>query len=206
VVDIQLNFINNSNDVNNSEIVIFQKNVATDFDEVAIAWTVIKNCGQGENHPFTYSQQVQISSSDAWGNFTRRLDAPPGTAFSVVMDQSGDTLRVSGQASSASEIELLNGLEQGAVGAYVYRSGRVIAAKTGIAPGQKAVFQFKPIIWVGIVSETQEGESMNSAVISAVNTELTLLGLASADIVLTGGGAGPHATAFQFNLENIVMA
>ena len=37
-MDIQLNFINNSNDVNNSEIVIFQKNVATDFDELAVAW------------------------------------------------------------------------------------------------------------------------------------------------------------------------
>lgn len=205
-MDIQLNFINNSNDVNNSQIVIFQKNVASNFDEVAIAWTVIKNCGRGEYHPFTYSLQVQISSSDAWGNFTQQLDAPPGTAFGVVMDQSGDTLRMSGQASSAGEIELLNGLEQGSVGAYVYRSGRVIAAKTGIAPGQKAVFEFKPTLWIGVVSEIDEGEVMNSAVMSAVNTEFTLLGLASADIVLTGGGAGPHATPFQFNLENVVMA
>ena len=40
-MDIQLNFINNSNDANNSQVVIFQKNVATDFDELAVAWQVV---------------------------------------------------------------------------------------------------------------------------------------------------------------------
>lgn len=205
-MDIKLNFINNSNDANNSQIVIFQKNVASDFDEVAIAWTVIKNYGQGEFHPLTYSQQAQVTSSDAWGNYTRMQDAPQGTAFTVTMDQSGDGLRPSGVASSATEIEVLNGLEQGSVGASVYRSGRLVAAKTGIAPGQKAVFEFKPTLWVGVVSEVEEGDVMSSAILSAVNTEFSLLGIASADIVLTGGGAGSHATAFQFNIENIVMA
>ena len=34
---VQLNFINNSNDTNNSEVVIFQKNVATNFDEIGRA-------------------------------------------------------------------------------------------------------------------------------------------------------------------------
>jgi hypothetical protein len=31
---VQLNFINQSNDANNSQIVIFQKNVASDFEEL----------------------------------------------------------------------------------------------------------------------------------------------------------------------------
>lgn len=38
---VQLNFVNQSNDANNSQIVIFQKNVASDF-ELAVAWRVIK--------------------------------------------------------------------------------------------------------------------------------------------------------------------
>ena len=46
---IQLNLINNSNDTNNSQIVIFQKNVATSFNEIAVAWQVIQDCGQGDN-------------------------------------------------------------------------------------------------------------------------------------------------------------
>ncbi len=46
---------------------------------------------------------------------------------------------------------------------------------------------------------------MNSAIVSEINTELSLLGIASADIIMTGGGAaGQGAQPFVFNLENIV--
>jgi hypothetical protein len=47
---------------------------------------------------------------------------------------------------------------------------------------------------------------MNSAIISSVNTELSLLGIASADIVMRGGGPGAGSTAFQFDFDNVVMA
>jgi len=47
---------------------------------------------------------------------------------------------------------------------------------------------------------------MNSAVVSSINTELSLIGIASADIVMTGGGAGPAATPFEFAFENVVYA
>jgi len=53
--DIKLNLINKSSDVNNSEIVIFQKNVATNFDEQTVAWKVIQNCGMNNTHPFTFT-------------------------------------------------------------------------------------------------------------------------------------------------------
>ena len=49
------------------------------------------------------------------------------------------------------------------------------------------------------------GKLMNSAVISSINTELSLLGIASADIVMTGGGSTKTATPFRFTLENVVM-
>jgi hypothetical protein len=78
---IQLNFINQSNDVNNSEIVIFQKNEAETFDELAIAWRVIKNCGVGDHHPFTYSHDFGVGSSDSYGNYTPQLSASTGQAF-----------------------------------------------------------------------------------------------------------------------------
>ena len=80
---IQLNFINKSNDQNNSEIVLFQKNMATSFDEIAIAWKVIKNCGQGDYHPFTYSSVLQVAMSDSYGNYTPHLSAMPGQAFAA---------------------------------------------------------------------------------------------------------------------------
>jgi hypothetical protein len=47
---------------------------------------------------------------------------------------------------------------------------------------------------------------MDSAVVEQVNTEFSLLGIASADIVMTGGGSGPDAQPFSFTFQNVVMA
>lgn len=65
---IKLNFINRSNDTNNSNVVIFQQNVAENFDELAVAWKVIQNCGQLENHPFKYPMELQVSAGNSYGN------------------------------------------------------------------------------------------------------------------------------------------
>jgi hypothetical protein len=51
-----------------------------------------------------------------------------------------------------------------------------------------------------------QGQVMNSAVVSSINTELSLLGIASADILMTGGGPGASAAPFAFKLQNVVMS
>ncbi|NYT41586.1 hypothetical protein HZY97_12510 [Sphingomonas sp. R-74633] len=206
-MDIKLNLINRSNDHNNSDIVIFSKNVATEYEEPSIAWTVIQNCGLGSHHPFSYPMASEVAYADSWGNYTAPITALPGQRFEAVKNMSGDVIQLSTEPAAApDEIEMANALEQGAINALVYKDGRVFAQKTGVAPGQKAVFEFKPTIWIGVVSQIVEGQVMNSAILSAVNTELSLLGIASADIVMSGGGNGPEATPFEFTLENIVMA
>jgi para-aminobenzoate synthetase / 4-amino-4-deoxychorismate lyase len=205
-MDIQLNFINNSSDLNNSEVVIFQKNVATNFDEQPIAWQVIRHCGQGDNHPFTFPMKMQVSANDSYGNYTPQLDAQNGQMFKMQLTTSGDQLVPAGSGSSSKEVQVLNALAKGAINANIYKAGKLLATKTSIAPMQKAVFQFKPTIWIGAVSQVVQGQVMNSAILSEINTELSLLGIASADIVMTGGGPGRNAAPFAFNLENVVMA
>ncbi len=206
-MDIKLNFINESNDQNNSEVVIFQKNVATDFDELAVAWRVIKNCGVGDHHPFTFSEEFAVGASDSYGNYTPQNQARYGQRWEMIKDHSGDVMQLSKDtASSPNEVEVANSLQQGAIDANIYRDGKLLAVKTGVSPAQKAVFSFKPTIFVGVVSEVVEGEVMNSAIISEINTEISLLGISSADIVMTGGGTGPNATPFQFELRVHEMA
>ncbi|KAF0249392.1 MAG: hypothetical protein FD167_1216 [bacterium] len=201
---VKLNFINNSNDSNNSEIVIFQKNVSTGYDELAVAWTVIENCGVGDNHPFTYPLDMNVSASDSYGNFTPQLLAYPGQAFEVILDRSGDVLvPASSPSASPKDIEVRNSLTQGSINACVYRDGKLLAAKTNIVPLEKAVFQFKPTIWIGVAAEIEEGQVMNSAILSLINTEINLLGVASADIVMTGGGAGSTSKPYTFKLMNV---
>ncbi|MGV3598122.1 MAG: hypothetical protein ACO1PI_09655 [Bacteroidota bacterium] len=203
---IKLNLINRSNDQNNSEIVIFSKNASTDFEETAIAWTVVKYLGQGAHHPFTYPMESAVSAADSYGNYLPQLTANAGEAFHVIRDTSGDVISRLGAATSPQEIQVRNDLPQGAIDALIYKDGKLFTQKTGVAPGQMAVFEFKPTIWIGVVSEVEQGEVMNSAILNTVNTELSLLGIASADIVMTGGGPGRSATPFVFSLENVVMA
>lgn len=203
---VQLNFINRSNDANHSQVVIFQKNVASVHDEQPVAWQVIKHCGPGDNHPFTFSMGIQVGASDNYGNFTPRLDAQNGDLFMMELGPSGDRLMRAGRGTSSREVQVLNGRPQGAIHVSCYKDGRLLAIHASIAPQQKAVFEFKPAIWIGVVSQIEQGQMMDSAIISSINTEMSLLGLASADLVMTGGGSGPRALPFMFSLENIVMS
>jgi hypothetical protein len=206
MADIKLNFINQSNDQNNSRVVIFQKNVATNFDELAVAWQVIQNCGQGWNHPFNYPMANYVGTSDSWGNHSPQILAEQGQQFSMEQASSGNILQLHGASSNPAEIEILNSLQMGAINANIFKDGKLLATKTSIAPQQKAVFQFKPTIWIGVASEISEGAIINSAIISNINTEISLLGMASADIVMTGGGPGEGSTPFQFTLQNVRYA
>ncbi len=204
-MDIKLNFINRSNDANNSQIVIFQKNVGTNFDELAVAWQVIENCGIYDNHPFVFPMAMSIGASDSWGNHTPQIGADNGNMYHVELSNSGNTLSRQGTDGSSKEVQVRNDLKKGAINAGIYKGGKLLALKTSIAPGQKAVFEFKPTIWIGVASQVTQGAVMNSAILSDVNTELSLLGIASADIVLSGGGPGQGSVPFTFKLENVKM-
>jgi hypothetical protein len=205
-MDIQLNFINNSSDLNNSEIVIFQKNVLMEGLEVPTAWRVIENCGRSDNHPFVYSPGLQISVRDKWGNFTPRQNAKPGQAYEFQATKSGTRLSATGAAASEREIQVTNGLDKGSVDVFFHKNDIPFVRKDDLAAGQMAAFDFRPTLWIGAVPEVQQGEPMVPAVVDEINTEISLLGLASADIVMTGGGAGPGAKPRQFSLQNVVLA
>ena len=103
-----------------------------------------------------------------------------------------------------SDIEVVNQMGRGAVNVNAFVAGRLMAAKSAVAPGQKAIFRFSPVLWIGVGSQIEEGRALASAVVSSANTPLELAGIASADIVMTGGGAGETAQPFQFELENVL--
>lgn len=205
--DVKLNFINRSNDKNNSEVIIFQMNQSTDSDETAVAWKVIKNCPPGGNHPFEFHPQLEVSADDPWGNVIgQRLPAEYGKSYNVSEDCSGNNLTYSGYASSSNLIEVKNDCNIGSIDAKVYRSGKLLAQKSGICPSQKAVFEFKPTIWIGVASQVEEQDNINSSILEDIKTEINLLGIKSADIVMTGGGPGKYSSPYEFKLENIVYS
>ncbi len=206
-MNITLTLINHSSDANNSQVVIFQRNVATNFDEIAVAWKVIEFTGKGDSHRFEFPLANSAVAIDAAsGDTVKPVPVSNGTLLSAVDAHDGVALQPSGTATSAREIQVLNQRTRGSIDTQIYKDGRLLAIKSSVAPGQKAVFQFKPTIWVGVVTDVQAGEVLDSAILSQVNTELSLMGIVSADIVMTGGGPGPNTKPFSFTLQNVVMA
>lgn len=203
---IQLNFINRSYDPRNAKIVIFQKNEASGLDEPPVAWQVIEHRDVSYNQQFRFPTSMTVGASDSWGNHTPQIPAENGSMYHVELTGSGDTLSRCGPATSSREVQVRNDLARGTINASIYREGRLLAIRTNIAPGQKAVFEFRPNIWIGAAPQVTEGDLLDPAILSEINTELSLVGIVSADIVMTGGGPGPDAEPFTFHLENILMA
>ncbi len=205
-MNVKLNFRNESNDVDNSQVLIFGSNAEASNDETAVAWKVIRNCGQGCRHPFVYSSDVEVNMIDPYANHTRRMHIEPGQEFKALMTSSGTQLEFADNNDAPNQYTIANQLQDGSITVQIWRSGSVYAAKSGVLPAQKVSFEFKPTIFIGVASQVVEGEVVDSAVVSSINTEISLLGLASADIVMRGGGGGANSVPFTFTLENIVAA
>src|SRR5258706_7384975 len=97
----------------------------------------------------------------------------------------GDLWDGSGIGTNPAEVQVLNNLRSGAIDAHIFKAGQLLASKTSIAPGQTAAFQFESSIWIGVARQIVEGQVMSSAILSSLNTEISLCGVKSADIVMT---------------------
>ena len=200
-MDIKITFINKSFDKKNTRVVIFQKNVATNFEETAIAWRVIKNCGYNWRHEFSYPMNFDVAVKDTYGNVSNQLGAKNGQKWVVKRLESGDELILDAdKARSQKEVEIKNGFPIGSIDAQIYKSGKLLASKTGISPGEKAVFEFEPFIYVGLNAQIEEGTTLNAAILKDINTKFSLSGINEANLIMTGGGIGPNATPFKFEL------
>ncbi len=61
---------------------------------------------------------------------------------------------------------------------------------------------FKPTIWVGVQNNATVNNVMDSAILSDINTEISLVGITEANIIMTGGGPGT-TSPFQFTLQPV---
>lgn len=203
---IKLTFRNKSNDVDNTDIVMFQRLPDASVNEDAIAWKVIQNCSIGDFNPFLFPMTQQVTVVDAWGNYMPTQDANNGDVFSVAASANGDkgshVLVKTRERGDPNMITVRNDLAKGSIDIVVYKDERRIAMKTGVTPGEESVFELQPYLYIGTCSQVDEDDVMNSDTIQGTPTKLSLLGLKSADIEMTGGGTGRDAVPFAFTLKN----
>lgn len=194
-MDIELNFVNESDIPNNFDFAICQKNI-----EPTIAWTVIQYCAKGDNHPFTFPSAISIGAIDSWGNRTPAITAEYGSEYKVIRNQLGDILEFDRSGLPPTQVRMRNALSQGAIDCQFFRDNRLTAVVQKLPPDQTVIFETIPTIWIGVTSNVFEGQVIPSDMLPHINTELSLLDIASADIVATGGVYKP----VEFSLTNIV--
>jgi hypothetical protein len=204
-MDISITFKNNSNDLNNAKIVIFQKNVALPAN-ATVAWRVIQHCDPGESHAFTFPAEMSVRATDGYGNLSADLPARPGHVFAVSREADGDTLRPAGIGDTDDKVQVSNQLLSEHVDVHIYRGGKLLATHASLPPDGTAAFQFMPELWIGVATQVEEGQVMTEAMLAQMTANVSLNGLASADLAMSGAGLGAASKPYAFTLENVVPA
>ena len=198
----KLSFINRSYDVNRSDVIIFQTNGAASGAERPVAWKVIKRCPNDWSHPFAFSNELHLGIGDSDGNHSPRIPVTPGTLAWVSPGPDGGVALVAGRGKDPTTIQVESRVQIGGFDAEVYRDGRLLSRHLGLAPRARAGFRFNQRVCLFAGSGIDEGDLLRRSELRwRVLTELDLLGVRRADIVMTGGGCGPHATPLRFHLH-----
>lgn len=196
---IRLNIINISGQ-NNLNVVLFQKNLVGGFDDPVVAWTVIDHLNNGRNRNIIFGDTLSIGYKKI-DTLSSIIPVTPGQQIIANEDY---TVGVNGTAESVNEIEILsNVFTLAAITGRLYRTERLLMQVGPLDNGSTGYFRAGHTLWIGILDGISQGDIMGSDVLSQFNTEISLLGISSADVVISGGSEG---APFQFTLQNIVYA
>ncbi len=201
---VKLTFINKSTDLNNSAIVIYQQNVAPGASAPDIAWHVLRD-GPG-TLPFSIDipAEYEVGVREHSGAYSRRLRANAGDMYDLAENESGYAMaKAAGGTTPEAGVVVRSKLPRTAKDVCVFRGGKMVALQTGLGYQQKAAFRFDPKIFVAIAPDATEGMAIDKTTVPGESTELSLAGIASADVVITGGGEGPDAEPVRIMLENV---
>lgn len=201
--EIELNFVNNTEDGKNRTVVIFQQNLEIRAGARSAAWLVLDSREEGDAQPFTFPLRLTLSVKDSYGNYSPRQDAGRDHVFEMVKDPSGHVLRAANApAADPGTMELKNRLTSDISG-MIHRGDRLLAIKPVLPPGQSVAFRFDNRIKIGVAPRVSQSDILDPTLAANIKIELDLTDIESADIIMTGG---PDAANIQFHLDNVIPA
>ena len=185
--DVSLQYQNLS-DNKNADVLVFTKNMKANLDALPpVAWQVIQHIGYRGFHNFTYTVDTKIEvtwENDASGILpTEVLEGGTYALNQIENDynfvQTGVTL--------PNEIDVENNVKTaGGISVTLYKDGKSIMTQPGVAFGEQAEFGLHPKIYVGLVSNIQESDTLTTAVMSQQFTPISLEGLKALTFALFG--------------------
>lgn len=204
-MDIQLNFINQSSDANNSNVVIFQKNTHPDFDAIATAWHVIEVASHGVPFHFAYSVDEHFIGAGTGS----QMVAQPKTEYNVVNEDGRPVLVIDpNEKVDGNGYVFENLMEFELIDANVYNGGSKIASVPNVLPQQKVAIELEPnTLYIAINSKNapmNDGDPLSSEFLaeSDKHLKISLAGIKeNTTLVLKGGGSEPYTCELEKTVE-----
>ena len=197
-----ITFVNDSDDPNLPEILVFARNEASASDELTdeVAWRVMSDLAKGASSTFLYLHAGTVQAM--WGdcNKTSALPTSVGSRYTVEEDATGIVIVPSGSATQPNAIEVSSVVHvDGGILAQLFRDDKLFMQEQIVAYGQKATFIVEPTLYWGVAAEIQEGQLVASAVLETDTFfEQNLEGVSQATVTLSGDSL----TGYQFTVES----
>jgi hypothetical protein len=200
--EVKVTYINESDNHDNPQIVVFTKNMIPTSDPVedVIAWIILRDIGKGSSSTFVFPIETSVQATWEECNKTRMLESEIGRQYTVEKDDTGIVLVAGGNATDPKVIEVNNNVNVfGGIEAQLFKGGKVVMTKHIAGSGQKASFVLHPKLYWGIASKITEGQPLNSADHKTDDFfEQDLAGVSEVDVVLRGN----DKDGYQFFIEN----
>ncbi len=197
----ELRLVNKSQHILDTEFVIFQKNYAAESDAGTIAWRVIRNLGVASHHTFEFGR-LELGVAKTFRHHSSLMRAKAGDAFRAYELHGGVVAVSNGKSADPATIEVLNNRPEEPISAQCFRDGIGLAIVDNIASGHRALFDIRPEFFIGGVTYVEQGAPMTEKMINYITAKFSIEGVASADIIISGGADGQP---FDFAMENVEM-
>jgi len=201
---VQLLFLNRSSDPRRPRVVVWQDFRDSGLDAAPIAWKVIRSCGYDMRHPFIFPLHPRMTVETVYGNHTLGGRIQPNQQWVVREKMGRKIFQPEGGIAQDGQVTVANDLSSESVRIVLWRDIRVVAKSRPLSPGQFVSFRYTPDIRVGVAPEVEEGQYMTEELAARTPTQLSLAGLSSTTLLMTGGGNGSRATAFHFCFVEVV--
>jgi hypothetical protein len=185
--DIALQYQNQS-DNTNSDVLVFTRNTIANLNALPpTAWQVIEHVGRNGFHNFTYTVNTQVEVTwDGGSSGILPSDVMEGGIYALNLVETDFQFQQTG-VTLPNEIDVANNIQTpGGIGVTLYKDGRALMTQPGVAFGQQAEFGLHPTIYVGLVSNVQESDTLTTAVMSQTFTPIVLENLTSCTFGLFG--------------------
>lgn len=186
--NINIRYENHSSDTV-SDVLVFTKNTRADLDALPpTAWQVISKVGYNGYHSFVYTIDTKIEVSWDGGNTgVMPTDTTEGTVWSLTTVGQDYQLEQTGLTTLSNEIDVINNVHvANGIAVTLLKDGKAVMTQPLVGFDEKAEFGLTPKIYVGLVSNVIEGDTLKSAVMSKDFTQFDLTGLSAFTFGLYG--------------------